>query len=243
MAEWRPVRELETHERRDAPRRRLLYATSVRLNDGSVCPVLVRDISARGLLLERESSDWTNQAATITLPEVGDVEMRVVWSDHGLIGCRLKIQLSETTIHAIRTLGQGSHGTRGLGIAPPSRRFVSKLGERIKQLRMRKGLTRATLAERSGISMPSIWAWETDRTVPRLGSLENLAKGLGVSVRELTADTDPVDHKMLVGAGGAAMALGEHLSGQLDQAVAASKEQIAALLGVTANQVSITVDL
>uniref|UniRef100_UPI0035C7B041 hypothetical protein n=1 Tax=Qipengyuania sp. TaxID=2004515 RepID=UPI0035C7B041 len=41
-------------ERRSEARRHLLFATTVTNGDGEAQPVLVRDISARGLLLEVE---------------------------------------------------------------------------------------------------------------------------------------------------------------------------------------------
>lgn len=52
-------------------------------------------------------------------------------------------------------------------------------------MRIQRNLSRAELAERSNTTIPSIWAWETGRTVPRKHSLCALAKGLDVPVEAL----------------------------------------------------------
>lgn len=235
-------------ERRSETRRHLLFATTARGENGETQPVLVRDISARGLLLETEEGVTLDEPFTVNLPEAGEIAAHVIWKGEKLAGCRLDNHLSQATIDAVRAKGEAAHEAQpdddddgGGALAPIPRTAARTLAARLKQLRIERDLTRAELAERSGISTPSIWAWETGRTVPRIGSLETLAKGLGVSVSELQIGVGQaaVDLPVLsVGEGG-----GDLRTARLTELVAASKAQIAALAGTTSDRVTITIAL
>ena len=227
-------------ERRSEARRHLLFATTAVGDDGESQPVLVRDISARGLLLETEEGVTLDQVVSVNLPEAGEISAHVIWQGDKLAGCRLDDHLSQATIDAVRAKGAAAHAEQPEADAPVPRSAARTLAARLKQLRIARDLTRAELAERSGISTPSIWAWETGRTVPRLGSLETLAKGLGVPVSELQigAARDSAFPAMPVGDGG-----GDLHALRLSELVAASKAQIAALAGTVPERVSITIQL
>lgn len=240
------------NERRSEARRHLLYATTARGQAGESQPVLVRDISARGLLLETEEGVTLDPVIAVGLPEAGDVEAHVIWQGDKLAGCRLDDHLSQATIDAVRVKGEAAHAEqpeqpeqmdrgREEFDAPVPRTAARTLAARLKQLRLSRDLTRAELAERSGISTPSIWAWETGRTVPRLGSLETLAKGLGVPVSELQIGAGaalPEMASLSIGEGGGALG-----TARLADLVSASKAQIAALAGTTPDRVTITIAL
>jgi len=229
------------NERRSEARRHLLFATTARGDNGESQPVLVRDISARGLLLETEEGVTLDPVIAIGLPEAGDVEAHVIWQGDKLAGCRLDTHLSQPTIDAVRAKGEAAHAEQPEADAPLPRSAARTLAARLKQLRLARDLTRAELAERSGISTPSIWAWETGRTVPRIGSLETLAKGLGVPVSELQIGVGPAFSEgpaLAPGEGG-----GDLRAARLAELVAASKAQIAALAGTTADRVKITIAL
>lgn len=233
-------------ERRSEERRHLLFATTVRGEGGEDQPVLVRDISARGLLLETEEAASLDKTILVNLPEAGDIEAHVIWQGDKLAGCRLEAHLSQATIDAVRATGDAAHAEQPGGDAPTPRTAARTLAARLKQLRLAKDLTRAELAERSGISTPSIWAWETGRTVPRLGSLETLAKGLGVAVSELQIGVEgmPSDlHASMPPTGMGNEGGGDLRTARLSELVAASKAQIAALAGTTPDRVTITIAL
>src|SRR3546814_12490932 len=61
------------------------------------------------------------------------------------------------------------------------------LAERLRRLRQERGLSRVELSNRTGFSKPSIWAWESGRTMPRRSNLIALADAFGISERELFA--------------------------------------------------------
>lgn len=63
-------------------------------------------------------------------------------------------------------------------------------GQTIKNLRERKGLTQAQLAETLGVSSKAVSKWETAKGLPDISLIEPLANALSVSVMELmTGDT------------------------------------------------------
>ena len=62
-------------------------------------------------------------------------------------------------------------------------RYVT--GKTIKELREKKRLTQKQLADMLQISDKTISKWETDRGLPDIGLISNLAEVLGVSVAEL----------------------------------------------------------
>ncbi len=56
---------------------------------------------------------------------------------------------------------------------------------KLRQLREAKGLSQRALAKKAGISREYVLRLEAARQDPTLGTLEKLAKALGVSVTEL----------------------------------------------------------
>ena len=59
------------------------------------------------------------------------------------------------------------------------------LGARVRQLRLARRMTVAELAERVGVSRPTIWAWEHGKSQPRERRILPLAESLNVPEDEL----------------------------------------------------------
>lgn len=72
-----------------------------------------------------------------------------------------------------------------------SRTIAARLGERLRALRLRAGLTQQDLADRVGISPPEISKYELARRTPSLESLASLADGLGLPLAEVMAIEGP----------------------------------------------------
>ncbi|HEX3463362.1 MAG TPA: helix-turn-helix transcriptional regulator [Candidatus Elarobacter sp.] len=70
------------------------------------------------------------------------------------------------------------------------RTVQQRLGERVRELRAGRGLTQLRLAERSGISRPSIANVEAGRQNVSLRQLCALATALGVTAAELLSGPD-----------------------------------------------------
>ena len=60
-----------------------------------------------------------------------------------------------------------------------------RFAARVKEIRRRRGLTQAQLAERIGRSVNAISALERGVSLPNFETLERLADALGISVRDL----------------------------------------------------------
>ncbi len=59
---------------------------------------------------------------------------------------------------------------------------TTRIGERLRELRLSAGMTPAKLAELTEIPRPQLADYEADRVLPSLGELANLAKALGASL-------------------------------------------------------------
>jgi transcriptional regulator with XRE-family HTH domain len=99
---------------------------------------------------------------------------------------------------------------------------------RLKHLRSDHGITRRRLANAIGVSIPTLWGWETGRTRPRAENLVALARALGVSPAYLSAGRSAV---LTVN------------SDDLDNFVTDARLQIAHLTGVEVDKVRISIDL
>lgn len=55
----------------------------------------------------------------------------------------------------------------------------------IRQLRMEKGYSQATLADKIGVSQQAVTQWETGDAMPRADKLPELARLLGCKVDDL----------------------------------------------------------
>ena len=60
----------------------------------------------------------------------------------------------------------------------------------LRELRLRRYLSQAELAERVGVTEVTIHSWETGKRVPRLGNLRRLAEALGVKVETVGQAVD-----------------------------------------------------
>ena len=69
-------------------------------------------------------------------------------------------------------------------------------GAAIRELREKKKLTQAELAERIGVSAKAVSKWETGRGLPDVSLLEPLALALGVSLMELLAGNAVINRNL-----------------------------------------------
>jgi transcriptional regulator with XRE-family HTH domain len=76
--------------------------------------------------------------------------------------------------------------------------IVSAVGRRVRQLRIRAGMTQERLAERAEISVSFLSMIERGERSPHLETLERLALGLEVPVEELFR-LDPVERQEATG--------------------------------------------
>ena len=63
-----------------------------------------------------------------------------------------------------------------------------KLGEKLKEIRKRFGLSQEQLAEITNVSRQAITKWENDSGIPDIGNLQELSKVFGVTIDYLLDD-------------------------------------------------------
>ena len=199
---------------RGAGRRTLHLGVSGRFASGSESAVTVHNISATGLLIETATELAEGEAIVVDLPEAGERKARVVWADAPMHGCRFDQPLGTGALSAAQLRGAVREGD--LGTLPTAEQF----GARLHRLRTERGLSLADIADRLGVSKPTVWAWEHGKARPVERRLSALAEALGVT----TGGLEPV------------------ASGPVE-AVEAGRRQIAEAYGVEPARVRIMIEL
>lgn len=70
---------------------------------------------------------------------------------------------------------------------------VNRFATALRELRLRRGLTQATLAERLGTSEQYLSRLEAGKVAPGVDQVARLAEALGATVHDLLPVTDPPD--------------------------------------------------
>lgn len=71
------------------------------------------------------------------------------------------------------------------------------LDKKIKEARMKAGLSQEQLAEKLNVSRSAVAKWETDKGIPDVDNLKTLSKFLNVSVDYLLDDCEAIDELVM----------------------------------------------
>jgi transcriptional regulator with XRE-family HTH domain len=164
----------ESDDRRTGARRTLHLGVDGVFDQGRTGAATVRDLSLTGLLLETSETLVIGDRFALDLPEAGALDVEVVWSGAPLFGCRFDTPLSSAALSAAQLRAEPS------SVDIPSR-AEEDFGERIRRLRKERGLSLADIADRLGVSKPTVWAWEHGKSRPVESRLTGLADALGVT--------------------------------------------------------------
>jgi transcriptional regulator with XRE-family HTH domain len=174
---------------RSGTRRALRLETSGLLPDGQDANVTVHNISVTGLLLETGVDLATGETLSLALPETGLVEAEVVWRSERLYGCAFKVPLGAAALAAAQLQGlpvsEAGPAPQPAPIAAPRTGTGEALGLRLNRLRREAGLTLADVANRLGVSKPTVWAWEKGKARPIPERMAAIAEALGASPDDL----------------------------------------------------------
>ena len=175
---------------RGAPRRALRLETSGTLPGGREANVTLHNISAAGLLLETALGLATGEELMLELPEAGPVAARIVWRSERLYGCAFAQPLGAGALAAAQLQGLPvEQALAGAARADLQNRPQEALAAQLGRLRREAGLTLADVAERLGVSKPTVWAWEKGKARPLPERMEAIAAALGVTAGELAETT------------------------------------------------------
>ena len=222
---------------RGAPRMHLRFEAPGSVDGSQGTVVVIHNLSATGMLIETASDLAIGQRITVALPEAPDCAATIVWRSEMLAGCRFDQPLSRAMLSAAQlrnSLPTDFDPAAATGDAAENTGSALFLSDRLHRLRRERGLSRAALSARTGLSRPSIWAWETGKTIPRKSSIVALAQAFGISAREIvTGGLEPVVNESPEIRGTA-----EQIQSLIDD----SKQRIAALAGVEAASVKIIIE-
>lgn len=70
------------------------------------------------------------------------------------------------------------------------RRIMMEIGNQIKQLRLRKGITQEALAQHLGVTAQAVSKWERNAATPDIGMLPEISAYFGITIDELFALSD-----------------------------------------------------
>ncbi|WP_282945868.1 MULTISPECIES: helix-turn-helix domain-containing protein [unclassified Sphingopyxis] len=205
---------------RSAARRKLSLLARGAHHDGTEIEVLIHNISGTGLLFESDIELEAGDRIEIELPHAGDISAVVIWASGRLFGCQFEGPVSPATLSAVELKS----------VVPPEPEVEESqpspadeaFGARLQRFRIMAGLNQADVAERIGVSAPSVSGWEKGRARPKHDRMDALAAILGVQVSDL---------------------LGGFAPEGLHDLIARSREQIARTVGVAPDKVRIIVEL
>jgi transcriptional regulator with XRE-family HTH domain len=220
-------------EKRDDPRRKLSLLASGLRSDGTGLAVQIHNISGTGLLLESDVKLAAGDRIEIELPHAGDITAVVIWASGRLFGCRFEGPVSPATLSAVELKSAVAPAPEPASAIPPAPGIDEDraapvideaFGIRLQRLRADAGLNQAEVAERMGVSAPSVSSWEKGRARPKRGRVAKLAAILGVPTAALLDDAAP-----------------EGIQGMQEQ-IDRSRDQIARAVGVSPDKVRIIVE-
>ena len=155
---------------------------------GENARVTVHNISCSGLLLETVASLEIGETLVLDLPDAGGRRATVGWASSDFYGCQFETPLTSAELSAAQLRSGSLPQTNG-----PRSALVGigdDFGHRLQRLRKQRGLTLAQVAERLGVSKPTVWAWEQGRSRPVGNRIDPLAEALGVNRVDLYPDAD-----------------------------------------------------
>lgn len=169
----------ERDARSSLPRFTLLLDAQVKA-DGREADVLVHDLSQEGLRIECAIDLDVGDAIDIDLSEQHRIRAHVMWHDGNVYGCRFDAPISAAALGAARL--RSALPDRGGQTDDDAQ---ESLARRLRRLRKQNGFSQGDLAERIGVSKPTVWAWEHGRARPQDARLKGIAEALGTTIEDL----------------------------------------------------------
>lgn len=202
------------------PRRTLRLETAGELASGERTTVLIHNVSASGLLMQTAAALREGEEIDLDLPHAGESRARVVWSNGTLYGCQFDTPLSTAALSAAQL--RGAIGEQLDIAAATTGSDNESFAARLHRMRDEAGLTMAALAEKLGVSKPTIWAWEQGKARPVGHRIAAIAEVFGVAPGELLAGRDDEGIRDLI---------------------QRSREQIAQAVGTVPERIRISIEL
>lgn len=221
---------------RDKPCRQLnLEGSAASFNDGNDT-VHVTRLTTTGLLLESRTPLSVGDVLQVLVPATPPVTAIVVWACETLFACEFQRPLTPATISRIELVSLPEHHTDPIHAETHGDEAPAEtLGGRIRRLRLDRGMGMEHFASRIGVSKPTLWKWEKGTVFPRTRMLPAIAQALGVSEKELIHGSRHRSRQPR------SMNFQSMTFPTRDAAVAAKKEELAQLFGVSASCIEVSI--
>lgn len=184
----------ERDARSSLPRFSLVLGTQVNA-EGREADAVVHNLSQEGLLVECDIDLGVGDPIEIDLSAEHRVCARVIWHNESFYGCRFETPISAALLGAARLRAaplshdavEEDHAPSGSAEAGSAvdAEAQESLARRLRRLRKENGLSQGDLADRIGVSKPTVWAWEHGRARPQDVRLKVIADALGTTIEEL----------------------------------------------------------
>lgn len=203
-----------------------------------VSDVLVRNLSATGILLETDAKLRVGQTIAVDLPETGRVSTQILWASGQLLGCEFERPLSDAAVSAaqLRSEPRTISDEPGPASTADASETAPSFGETIRRLRQERGWSLVEFARKMNVSRPTVWAWEAGRSSPRFKKRRLLLDVLQVSEAELKGYSGSAGN-----AGPREVPLED--PGTLQSAIGDAKASIAAAAGTTPDKVTVIIEV
>ena len=185
---------------------------------GGEVTVIVHNISEQGMVLETDEPFALGEPLDINLPQSGAARATVAWISGRLIGFDFDMPISRIRIDAEQFRNAVSITPVGMNQA----HHMESFGLRLRRLRRALGMSQGELAKLLGVSDPAVCGWELNKSRPKPGRMNALAKLLGVSLADLVR---------------------EETVTPLSTQIASAREAIARTAGTTQDRVRISIDM
>lgn len=225
--------------RRKTARRELRLRARGAPVSGEVTDVLVRNLSAAGLLIETTAGLQVGEELEVDLPETPRALARVVWAGDNLFGCAFDSPLPDSAISAarLRSEPEGAFATSQAASSPDIREPAEEhWGQRLKRLRQARGFSVVDFARRMKVSRPTVWSWEAGKSLPRASKQQLLLDVLEVTEDELQGRAEPA---AIERRSEPAESRGDELKAIVDEA----KERVAQAAGTSADKIRMIIEV
>jgi transcriptional regulator with XRE-family HTH domain len=176
-------RRRQSRDQRSDIRRKMRLVAAGKTIAGQSGDVLIHDLSTSGLLVQTDVPLTIGEDIEVVLPRTGARQVEVVWKSGTYFGCRFLQPVPPAAVSAALLLSMPER------TAPandqPEAATPADFGARLTVLRVGKGWSLETLAERLGVSRQAVWYWETGQRLPRAEHFERIAEVFEVQQQEL----------------------------------------------------------
>lgn len=221
-------------KRRGADRRELKLRARGAPSSGDATDVVVRNLSATGLLIEAAADLRVGDTLEVDLPETPVRAAKVVWASENMFGCEFDRPLARSAISAAQLRSEPDAAPGQNSDPDQGETDAQQWGRKIQELRKAKGYTLVEFARLMKVSRPTVWSWEVGKSSPRAAKKRRIEEILKTDEATLPEDAEATSAEEVSTSGATT-----NLRSVVDEA----KERIALVAGVSPDNVKLIIEV